>query len=117
MSFFKEKMGTCTTKHAIIAGLAEELGIPLYKKVGIYKYTEDISTGANKILEKYKILYVPMVHCFLVYQDYRFDLTEGNKNGKKKSIENFIYTEKVVPFISRKDEYLLLVEINFFYRK
>ncbi len=111
MIFFKEKMGPCTTKHAIIAGLAEELGISLYKKVGIYKFTEDIAIGANKILEKYKIPYVPMVHCFLVYKDYRFDLTEDNKNGKKKSIENFIYTEKVDPFISRKDEYLLFKKV------
>jgi len=105
--FFKENMGTCTTKHAVIAGLAEELNIPLHKHVGVYKFTEEISTGANEILKKYNLPYVPMVHCFLVYNDYRFDLTEGNCNGKNTSIEEFIYTEKVDPFISRKDEYLL----------
>ena len=48
-----------------------------------------------------------MVHCFLVYKNFRFDLTEGNCNGKNTAIENFIYEEKVEPFISRKDEYLL----------
>ena len=47
-----------------------------------------------------------MVHCFLVYKQYRFDLTEGNNNGKKTSIEDFIETREVNPFISRKDEYL-----------
>lgn len=111
MIFFKEKKGTCTTKHAVIAGLAEELEIALYKYVGIYKFTEDISLGVNEILKKHKIPYVPMVHCFLVYNDYYFDLTEGNNNGKKTSIEDFIHTEKVDPFISRKDEYLLLKKI------
>ena len=50
--------------------------------------------------------YVPMLHCFLVYDDHRVDLTEGN-NGKKRSIEGFLYTEKVIPSISAKDEYLL----------
>lgn len=109
--FFKENKGTCTTKHAVISGLAEELKIPLFKKVGIYKFTEEISNGANKILNKYNLPYVPMVHCFLVYMDYRFDLTEGNNNGKKSSLEEFIHTEKVDPFISRKDEYLLFKKV------
>ena len=111
MILFKENKGTCTTKHAVIAGLAEELNIPLYKHVGIYKFTEEISNGANVILTKYSIPYVPMVHCFLVYDQYRFDLTEGNNNGKKTSIEEFIHTEKVNPFISRKDEYFLFRKV------
>jgi hypothetical protein len=111
MILFKEKKGTCTTKHATIAGLAEELSIPLYKNVGVYKFTEEISLGTDKILEKYDIPYVPMVHCFLAYQDYRFDLTEGNNNGKKKNPQEFIHVEKVEPFISRKDEYLLYKKV------
>ncbi len=109
--FFKEKKGTCTSKHAVIAGLAEELEIPLFKHVGVYKLTEVISTGTNEILNKYKLPYVPMAHCFLVYKDYRFDLTEGNCNGKNTSIEEFIHDERVDPFISRKDEYLLFKRV------
>ncbi|MFX0082720.1 MAG: hypothetical protein ACFE94_13300 [Candidatus Hodarchaeota archaeon] len=111
MILFIEQMGTCTTKHAVIGGLAEELNIPLYKHVGIYKFTEEISTGANEILKKYNIPYVPMAHCFLVYKDFRFDLTEGNCNGKNTTIESFIHEEKVHPFISRKDEYLLYKKV------
>ncbi|MHA1984335.1 MAG: hypothetical protein ACW967_08265 [Candidatus Hodarchaeales archaeon] len=109
--FFKEKKGTCTTKHAVIGGLAEELKIPLYKSVGIYKLTEEISEGVNELLEKYKVPYVPLVHCFLVFKQYRFDLTEGNNNGKKTSVNEFIHTEKVDPFITRKDEYILYKRI------
>jgi len=41
-----------------------------------------ISTGANEIVKKYNIPYVTMVHCFLVYRNLRFDLTEGNCNVK-----------------------------------
>jgi hypothetical protein len=111
MIFFKENKGTCTTKHAIIAGLAEELNIPLYKHVGVYRFTEAISRGANKILRKYGVPYIPMAHCFLVYKDFRFDLTEGNCNGKDTTIEEFIYEQKVDPFISRKEEYLLLKKV------
>ena len=111
MIFFKEKKGSCTTKHAVIAGLAQELDIPLYKHVCVYKFTEDITTGVQEILNKYEVPYIPMVHCFLVYKNYKFDLTEGNYNGKKKAIDNYIYAERVDPFISRKDEYLLYKKI------
>jgi hypothetical protein len=111
MILFLEQMGTCTTKHAIIAGLAEELKIPLHKHVGVYKFTEETSTGANDIIKKYDIPYVPMVHCFLVYKNFRFDLTEGNCNGKNSTIESFIHEEEVDPFISRKDEYLLYKKV------
>ena len=104
---FKELKGSCTPKHAVIAGLAEELKIPLYKHVGIYKFTEDIVKGAQKIIDKYQIPYIPIVHCFLVHKNHPFDLTEGNFNGKETSIEEFLHEEQVEPFISRKDEYLL----------
>jgi hypothetical protein len=35
------------------------------------------------------------------------DGSDHGKNGKKRSIEGFLYTEKVIPSISAKDEYLL----------
>jgi hypothetical protein len=107
MIAFKEGYGSCTTKHAIIATLAQELAIPVFKMVGIYAMTEELVTGTNRILEKYHLSYLPMIHCFLVYDSFRVDLTEGNENGKNRSIEDFLFTEKVTPDISEKDEYLL----------
>ena len=35
------------------------------------------------------------------------DLTEGNRNGKNRSIEDFLYTQTVQPAIRERDEYLL----------
>ncbi|MFZ1954879.1 MAG: hypothetical protein WAU34_05240 [Desulfobacterales bacterium] len=107
MILFKEKMGSCTTKHAVIATLAAELQLQIEKSIGIYAMTEELVTGTQHILEKYEVPYVPMVHCFLVYQGYRVDLSEGNRNGKNGPIDNFLYTEKVAANISGKDEYLL----------
>jgi hypothetical protein len=100
-------MGTCTTKHAVIGTLAHELEIPIHKKVGIYAMTEEIVTGTNALLTRFELPYIPMVHCFLVYEKFRVDLTEGNRNGKNRSIEEFLYTERVDSNISGKDEYLL----------
>lgn len=110
-SLFKENMGSCTTKHGVIAKLAVEVGIPLHKHVGVYQFNEEVCTGAEKILDKYQIPYIPMTHCFLVFQQYRFDLTEGNHNGKNHPINDLIQEEQVIPFISGKDEYLLFKRI------
>lgn len=107
MILFKERFGSCTTKHAVIATLAEELGLPIHKAVGIYAMNEEIVAGTDAILKKYGLPYLPMLHCFLVYGDHRVDLTEGNRNGKKRSIEEFLHAEKVIPNISKKEEYLL----------
>ena len=104
---FKEKMGTCTTKHAVIATLAAELGLPLVKNIGIYAMTEAIVSGTDAILARYGLPYIPMVHCFLAFDAFRVDLTEGNQNGKNTAIDDFLHTEPVAPNISAKDEYRL----------
>ncbi|MGV7222993.1 MAG: hypothetical protein ACQ9MH_15865 [Nitrospinales bacterium] len=104
---FREGKGNCTTKHAVIATLSEELVLPIGKNIGIYGMTEDIVIGTNDILKTYNLPYVPMLHCFLVYDDYRIDLTQGNRNGKNRPIDKFLHTEKVIPNISAKEEYLL----------
>jgi len=107
MILFQEKMGTCTTKHAVIATLAAELGLPITRGVGIYAMTESIVTGTDKILTEYSLPYVPMIHCFLEYGNYRVDLTEGNLNGKNRPIDGFLFTDRVAASISAKDEYMI----------
>jgi hypothetical protein len=104
---FRENMGTCTTKHAVVGTLAAELELPVTKQVGIYRMTEDLVTGTAAILAKYHLPNVPMLHCFLVYDRYRVDLTEGNRNGKNQAIDEFLYTADVIPNIPSKEEYLL----------
>ena len=44
---------------------------------------------------------------FLVYDRFRVDLSEGNLNGKSGSVDNFLFTCKVAPDISSRDEYPL----------
>ena len=104
---FREGRGSCTTKHSVIATLAEELVLPVAKNIGIYRMTEDLVTGTSEILEGFSLPYVPMVHCFLAFREYRVDLTEGNDNGKNRPIDRLLHTEAVIPNISAKDEYLL----------
>lgn len=104
---FKERMGSCTTKHAVIAELAAETGLSIHKTIGIYAMTEAIVSGTGKICRSHSLPYIPMVHCFLDFQGRRVDLTQGNHNGKNSPIDTFLFTEKVTPNISAKDEYRL----------
>ncbi|MGD8724703.1 MAG: hypothetical protein PVG00_12270, partial [Desulfobacterales bacterium] len=107
MILFKEKMGSCTTKHAVIATLAAELDLPINKAIGIYPMTEALVSGTDNILDKYDLPYIPMIHCFLEYGDHRVDLTQSNQNGKNQPIDTLFYTERVEPNISAKHEYRL----------
>lgn len=107
MILFKEKMGSCTTKHAVIATLASELDLPIHKNVGIYAMTEALVTGTQEILGRYRLPYVPMIHCFLNFRGHWVDLSEGNRNGKNGPIDHFLYTTEVSATISAKEEYRL----------
>ncbi len=107
MILFKERMGSCTTKHAVVATLAREIGLPIEKNVGIYAMTEELVTGTGEILVAHDLPYVPMLHCFLVHGDHRVDLTEGNANGKNRPVDDFLFTAKVDANITARDEYLL----------
>jgi hypothetical protein len=107
MILFKEKMGSCTTKHAVIATLAAELGLSIHKKVGIYAMAEALVTGTQDILDRYRLPYVPMVHCFLDHEGQWVDLSEGNRNGKNGPIDQFLFTDDVAATISAKEEYRL----------
>ncbi|MHB8835818.1 MAG: hypothetical protein ACYC9Y_08925 [Candidatus Methylomirabilia bacterium] len=104
---FTERKGTCTTKHAAIATLAQELALPVEKHLGIYAMTEAIVAGTDSILGSFGLPYLPMLHCFLVSGEHRVDLTEGNRNGKRCSIEEFLRSERVRPAITAREEYLL----------
>ncbi|MEB3229754.1 MAG: hypothetical protein VKJ64_01995 [Leptolyngbyaceae bacterium] len=97
---FEEGYGNCTTKHGAIARLAQAHNLPVYKNLGFYRVNDDIVTGVNTLLAPYGLEFLPQIHCFLAYEDYRVDLTEGNCNGKNKTIEDYDFVIQVEPDIS-----------------
>jgi hypothetical protein len=101
---FEERRGTCTTKHGIIARLARELGLEVYKNLGFYRLNDEIITGVNKIIKPYGLTFIPQIHCFLKYQSSRVDLTEGNCNGKNKTIEDYDFVVRVEPDLSKQEK-------------
>ncbi|MEM6449732.1 MAG: hypothetical protein AAF703_05390 [Cyanobacteria bacterium P01_D01_bin.105] len=94
---FEEGQGTCTTKHGVIALLAQELNLPVYKNLGFYRLNNTIVTGVDNIIQPYGLSFIPQVHCFLAYESHRVDLTEGNCNGKNQTIDDYDFVVKVTP--------------------
>lgn len=94
---FEEGRGTCTTKHGVIALLAQELDLPVYKNLGFYRLNDAVVTGIDSIIRPYGLSFIPQIHCFLEYSSYRVDLTEGNCNGKNQTIEDYDFVVRVDP--------------------
>ena len=100
---FTENCGTCTTKHGVIARLAQEIELELYKNLGFYRLNDEIVTGINEIIQPYGLDFIPQIHCFLEYGSSRFDLTAGNCNGKNKIIEDYDFVVRVNPDLSNEE--------------
>jgi hypothetical protein len=97
LTALQDGFGTCTTKHALIAACAQEHDWPVYKAMGVYIMDNQLVKGISTVLAKLKLAAVPALHCFLTYGPYRFDLTEGNCNGKSAALDSYIYIEAVPP--------------------
>lgn len=106
---FEEGQGTCSTKHGAIAHLAAEQNLPIYKSLGFYRLNDTIVTGVSDILQAHGLTFIPQIHCFLTYESYRVDLTEGNCNGKNQTIDDYDFVVHVEPdpnFEAKQDCYL-----------
>ncbi|HOO90335.1 MAG TPA: hypothetical protein PLA74_05885 [Syntrophales bacterium] len=101
---FMEGKGTCSTKHAAIGLLAQEIGLPISKFLGLYRLTDEIITGIGEILKPHGLEYIPQIHCFLGFKTTFVDLTEGNCTGKNKPLENFDLIVRVKPILSESEE-------------
>lgn len=101
---FTEERGTCTTKHGAIARLAQEQGLPVFKTLGFYRLNDEIVSGVDDVLKPYGLDFIPQIHCFLSYQTHRVDLTEGNCNGKNKTITDYDFTIQVQPDLTHAQE-------------
>lgn len=100
---FTDGFGTCLTKHGLIARLAAELQLPVDRCEGFYPLTDKIVTGVGAILAEYGLPYIPRTHCFLAYEKYYIDLTDGNCTGKNGLIESYLKIFHVKPEQSKAE--------------
>ena len=114
---FAEGRGTCTTKHGAIARLALEHDLPIHKNLGFYRLNDAIVTGVNALLKPYGLNFIPQIHCFLAYDSDRVDLTEGNCNGKNKTIETYDFVVSVPPDLTQAQHHAYYCEYLQQYRQ
>lgn len=71
----RERRGTCSTKHALLAALAAEVGLPVDLWLGLYMMSEANTRGVGRALQSHGLMAVPEAHCVLGVGDERIDLT------------------------------------------
>ncbi len=86
----REGQGNCLTKHGLIARLAAEIKLPIFRIEGFYRLNDSIVPGISATLSPFKLSWLPYNHCFLSCPWGYIDLTEGNCNGKSGLITDFL---------------------------
>jgi hypothetical protein len=72
----KERRGTCSSKHRLLAVAARDSGrAELKLMVGIYRMSEANTPGVGRVLSRAGQLFIPEAHCYLVLANERFDFT------------------------------------------
>ncbi len=91
----KEQKGTCSTKHAYLASLADQShDINLF--MGIYKMNEKNTHGVSDVLKKWQLAFIPEAHCYLKINQNIIDIT-GIGNSDVSFEESLITEEEIKP--------------------
>ena len=91
----KERKGTCSTKHALLAQIALENDFTDIKLcLGIYKMTAKNTPGVEKILNEYQLDYIPEAHCYLKFKNQIIDCTRNVLSDT--SFEESIMLEEII---------------------
>lgn len=103
ITVLEEDCGTCSSKHALLAKLAEENeASEIRLKIGMYKMKPDNTPGIGDAMPS-DIKYVPEAHCYLEYRGSRLDFTRPGANQIPKS--DFLEEFEIKPGeIGRKTE-------------
>ena len=78
-SVLTEKLGTCSTKHALIKALADENHFALDLQIGVFLMTESNTPAVSQILKQHNVNAIPEAHCYLRYKEITFDITFSDR--------------------------------------
>ena len=92
----REGKGTCSTKHAYLAALAQEQGIPVVLTLGIYDMHERNTPGVGAVLARHGLASIPEAHCYLTYEGRRIDVTRSGA-APAEPITQFLSEEAIAP--------------------
>jgi hypothetical protein len=91
-----DRRGTCSTKHALLACLAEEQGQPIQLTLGIYEMSEANTPGAGPVLDAHGLKLMLEAHCYLTFHNERIDVTRS-VDTPAQPIERLLHEEQIRP--------------------
>jgi selenocysteine lyase/cysteine desulfurase len=92
----RERRGTCSTKHALLAALALEQKLSVHLTLGIYEMNERNTPGVGEVLERAGLASIPEAHCYLVFGAERVDVTRSLADPGEP-IAQFLHEERIAP--------------------
>lgn len=96
LAVLAEGVGTCSTKHALLARLCDELGVAdVQLTLGVYEMDALNTPPAGPVLAEHGLEAIPEAHCYLRYDGERFDFTGASADGVP--IERFRHEEPIRP--------------------
>ena len=92
----QETRGTCSTKHALIKTLADELKIPMTLKLGIFLLDCDYMPTLKPILDASDLQCLPEAHCYLEHNGAHVDITHPEREATNTNL-NFLQIHNIEP--------------------
>ncbi len=81
---WKERQGTCSSKHAFLKKLATEQGFESVKLIlAIYKMNNKNTPGIGNIIKESEFQFIPEAHCYLSINGERMDITFPDSDIQK----------------------------------
>jgi hypothetical protein len=78
---WKERKGTCSSKHAFLKHISELNNIPNVKLIlAFYKMDGQNTPGIGKVLEEHSLEFIPEAHCYLSINNEILDITKVNSD-------------------------------------
>ncbi|SFJ34264.1 hypothetical protein [Myroides guanonis] len=97
LCIFKDKVGTCSTKHSILRKLALENNHQEIKLIlGIFKMDKDYAPKIKSTLSQNQLNYIPEAHNYLKIENQCFDFTKPD--SKYSDFENKLLEEHEIEF-------------------
>jgi hypothetical protein len=92
-----EQKGACSAKHAFLAHLAFEQEIALELIIGIFMMNQSNTPGIGSTLLDKGLESIPEAHCYLRFQNTRYDFTSFSESAQPTVNLDIIHEEKIQP--------------------
>lgn len=97
LAVLNEEQGTCSSKHCLLAAVAQECGhSEVELVVGLYAMSDQNTPGVEAVLESAGLVSIPEAHCYLRLGDRRYDFT-GLSSGISSPFDALLSEHRVPP--------------------